>query len=212
MVIENKPCAVIGGGEVAARKVRGLLRAGAKVTAVAPEFCERMEETAKDKDVILVRREYRYGDLEGMTVAIIATDDPDLNEMAAEDAREEGILVNVADMPDECDFTLPAVVQRGELTVAIGTGGQSPALARALREKIEKELGPEYGELAGILGILRKRFETSELNPAEKRSVYKKIIDSDLIAMLRRKDYQSAKKLVLELTGEEITLPPENRK
>ncbi len=133
--LRGRKVVVIGGGRVAARKVRGLVEAGARVTVIAPEVTV---DAAVER---VVRRKYRRGDLRGAALAFAAADDRAVNRAVGEEARRRGIPVNVADRADECTFLVPARVRRGAVQIAISTGGTRPRLARELRERIEEALG-----------------------------------------------------------------------
>jgi precorrin-2 dehydrogenase/sirohydrochlorin ferrochelatase len=157
LALEGRAAVVIGGGEVAARKVRDLLAAKANVTVIAPQACNRIAALADEKRIVAHGRPYRTGDLAGAFVAIAATDDEDLNARVAGDAAAMNVLVNVVDRPALCTFTVPATVRRGDLTLAIATEGRCPALAGILREELEARYGPEYSELVSLFGQLRKK-------------------------------------------------------
>jgi siroheme synthase-like protein len=128
---------VVGGGRVALRKIEALLRAGASVHVVAPDVIEAIRELP----VVVRNREYVAGDLDGVRLAFTATDEPEVNAAVAADAAQRGIWVNAADDPGHCTFTLPAVTRDGPVTIAISTGGSSPALAAYLRDEIQRWLG-----------------------------------------------------------------------
>lgn len=200
---------MIGGGEIAARKVNGLLDAGASIIVIGPDICEAIEESARGGRVKIVRRKYRKGDLKGMALVIVAIDDAALNRRVAADARASGVPVNVADDPDECDFTIPAVMRRGDITVAIGTGGASPALAREMKKVIEKVIGPEYAELTRILGELRRTFLERGEKLSERRALFEALIGSGLKDCLKRRDFKAAKKIVTDLAGEDVEISRE---
>jgi len=157
LALEGRAAVVIGGGEVAARKVQDLLAAKANVTVIAPQACNRIAALADEKRIVAHGRPYSTGDLAGAFVAIAATDDEGLNARVAEDAAAMNVLVNVVDRPALCTFTVPATVRRGDLTLAIATEGRCPALAGILREELEERYGREYAELVGLFGELRKR-------------------------------------------------------
>ena len=163
--LAGQPCLVVGGGAVAQRKVSSLLGAGAKVRVVAPSFAPALDALGARGGVELVRREYRPQDLEGAVLVIAATDDRGINQKVSQEARSRGILVNVVDSPQECSFLVPSVVSRGGLLIAISTGGRSPALARHLREKLEKELGEEYALLLELLGEARRQAQARGESP-----------------------------------------------
>jgi precorrin-2 dehydrogenase/sirohydrochlorin ferrochelatase len=155
--LDGRPAVVVGGGEVAARKVEDLLAAKSDVTVIAPQLCAGIVALADKKAIVAHRRPYLTGDLAGAFVAIAATDDEDLNARISADAAAMRILVNVVDRPALCTFTVPATVHRGDLTIAIATQGRCPALAGILREELEQRYGPEYSELVGLFGELRKK-------------------------------------------------------
>ncbi|HEV3476216.1 MAG TPA: bifunctional precorrin-2 dehydrogenase/sirohydrochlorin ferrochelatase [Rubrobacteraceae bacterium] len=142
--LSGRRCVVVGGGGVADRKARKLLQARAEVVVISPEVGAELESVA----VEIHRREYREGDLEGAYLAFAATNVRKVNAAVAREAKERGILVNVADSPSEGDFALPSTLRRGRLQVAVSTGGASPTLARRIRGELEEAFGPEW---AGIV-------------------------------------------------------------
>jgi len=156
LVLEGRAALVVGGGEVASRKVHDLLAAKARVTAVAPRACEGMVALAEQKRIRAHWRRYQTEDLAEAFVVVAATDDEAINSMVARDAMARNVLVNVVDRPALCTFTVPATVCRGDLTFAVATEGRCPALAGILREEFERQYGPEYGELVTLFGRLRR--------------------------------------------------------
>jgi precorrin-2 dehydrogenase/sirohydrochlorin ferrochelatase len=147
LLLAGRSVLVVGGGEVAARKVAGLTEAGARVRVVAPEVSEAMRALA----VPFEERPYRRGEVAGYRLVVACTDDPATNQAVFEDAEAAGIWVNAADDPAHCSFTLPARLRRGRLLVTVSTGGHSPAVASWLRERLEDHLGPELDTLIGLL-------------------------------------------------------------
>jgi len=154
--LRERACVVLGGGAVGERKVESLLAVGAAVTVVSPALTERLRQHATSGRIAHVAREYRDGDLAGAALAFAATDDGAINGAVAREGRARGIWVNAADDPAHCDFILPAVVRRGEVAVAVSTGGASPALARAIRERIESALPAGITAVAEIAGDVRR--------------------------------------------------------
>ena len=154
--LAGRACIVIGGGVVAERKVEGLLAAGAVITLVSPTLTPALTVLVKDGRVRHKRRRYRPGDLTGFTLAFAATGDRRVAAAVAREGRRRGVWVNAADDPAHCDFFLPAVIRRGPLLVAVATGGASPALARAVREEIDRLLTPDYALLAEIVAGVRR--------------------------------------------------------
>ncbi len=154
--LEGRPVLVVGGGPVAARKVAGLLEAGARVTVVAPEACPELRERIDRGEVRWVPRGFEPGDLEGTVLAFVATSDPGVNRHATREARSRGVWVNAADDPGGSDFHVPAVVRRGRLTVAVATAGASPEAAAWVRDRIAGHLPPALGELVDLAGRVRE--------------------------------------------------------
>jgi precorrin-2 dehydrogenase/sirohydrochlorin ferrochelatase len=182
---------VVGGGTVAARKVVALREAGAEVLVIAPDLCDPLDMLVGQQDVDLLARTYRRGDLEGAFLVIAATDDPTVNRDVWKEAEERGLLVNVVDDPDHCNFIAPSVVRRGPLTVAVSTSGRCPALSRHLRKRLEREFGPAYGGFVTLLGELRDE-AVSSLSLAERRALWKEIFESDVLPLLTAGDEEGA--------------------
>jgi siroheme synthase-like protein len=159
--LEGRPCVVLGGGAVAERKVEGLLAAGAVVTVVSPALSPALATLASAGRIAHVARSYTEGDLAGAALAFAATDDGGVNAAVALEGRAHGVWVNAADDPAHCDAILPAVVRRGAVTVAVSTGGASPALARAVRQRIEAALPDAYGPLADVAAAARRELRAA---------------------------------------------------
>ena len=157
--LKGRPCVVIGGGEVAERKLQGLLECDARVTVVSPVVGKAIRSRVSRGEVEWLAREYRAGDLKGVFLAIAATDQGEVNKAVADEATEERVILNVVDNAPLCTFIAPSVVRQGEVTVAISTGGASPALARKMRESLENSAALEYAHLAGILSSARKELK-----------------------------------------------------
>jgi precorrin-2 dehydrogenase/sirohydrochlorin ferrochelatase len=179
LVVAGKHCVVVGGGAVAARKIAGLVEAGADVTVVAPRICEEI----RAMPVEVVERPYRKGDIALAWLAIAATDDASVNQQVHADGRAARVWVNAADDPDACTFTLPAVVRRGPVTVAVSTSGHSPALASWLRERLADQLGPEIGRLAELLSEARDELKAS--GRSTEAVDWRKALDSDMLELIR---------------------------
>lgn len=191
-------CIVVGGGNVAERKVRSLLEAGATVRVISPELTHTLQAWAEQGRIQHVRREYRRGDLAGALLTFAATDDHKTNQAVSEDAAARRCLVNVVDDPSLGNFTVPAVVRRGRLTVSISTDGQSPALAAHLRQRIEQVIGPEYAQLLDILGEMRDEV-ISACPPHQRRDLWKRLIEPDILDLLRRGMIREARDRAHEL-------------
>lgn len=197
--LEQRLSIVIGGGQVAARKVIGLLDAGAHVTVIAPHLVPALCALAAAGSIDVCEREYRSGDLAGAFLVIAATDDPVVNQQVWEEARQRGCLINVVDDPAHSNFIVPARVQRGEVNIAITTGGASPALARRLREQLERTIGPEYADLAEILAQTRSILLARHAPGEPRLAAALRLIDSDLLNVIRRDGREAGKQYALNL-------------
>lgn len=178
----RKRVVVVGGGTIAAQKVRGLLPCGAEVVVVAPEVSPFVRARAEAGEVAWERRGYRLGDLVGAELVFAATDDRALNAEVAREARERGVPVLAVDDIPYCDFIAPAVVKRGRLTVAVSTSGRSPALASHTRRKLERVVTPHWGDLLDVAAAVRDR-----LGPDKVRvdpEVWQRALDRDLKALV----------------------------
>ena len=155
--LRGRRCLVVGGGEIGERKTHALLDCGARVTIVSPSVTTRLAALAASGRLVHRARPFRRSDPRGCALAVAATGDPRVDRVVAAAARRWRALVNVVDRPQHCDFIVPAVVRRGELQIAVSTGGRSPAIAREIRRRLERFFGPEYGELISRAGEARNR-------------------------------------------------------
>jgi len=153
--LRGKRCIVIGGGNVALRKVKVLLDCGANVTMICPKPHPEIVKLSKKREIHFIQRDYEKEDLGDAAISFACTDVKKVNRKVAVDAKEAGVLVNVADDPRSSEFIIPSFFRKGNLTVAISTAGVSPALARKIRTKLEKSFGKEYGSLLSIIGEIR---------------------------------------------------------
>lgn len=201
--IKDKKCVIVGGGEVAARKAERLLYCGAKVFVISPKLTPELAGLKEKKAISHIAAEYS-GDLtEGAALIIGATDDEKINTRISIDARGKGIPVNIVDDPQKCDFILPSLVQRGDLAIAIGTGGKSPALARHLREELESGYGKEYEVLLNILGNLRVKMAK---NAGIGKDWFQSLMAAGILDFIKAKDVDKVKETVHKITGEEIEI------
>jgi precorrin-2 dehydrogenase/sirohydrochlorin ferrochelatase len=179
LVLAGKRCVVVGGGSVAARKVRGLVEAGADVVVVAPNICDEI----RSSPVELVERPYQRGDLSLAWLAMVATDQPEVNRQVHADGQDAHVWVNAADDPEACSFTLPAVLRQGPVNVAVSTSGYSPALAAWIRDRIAADLGPEVALLAELLSEARDELKAAGRLTEEVD--WRRALDSDMLDLIR---------------------------
>jgi precorrin-2 dehydrogenase/sirohydrochlorin ferrochelatase len=197
----NKRCVVVGGGDIAERKVERLLECGAQVTVVSKSLTPVLKARKKTGQMDHIDRDYEDQALDGAFMVIGATNRNDVNERISKDAMTRGLLVNIVDDPDRCNFILPSLVQQGDLSIAISTGGKSPALAKKLRKELEKQYGPEYQTLLVIMGILRKRILAGDQRAADNKVVFEDLVHSDILQAIREKDRGRVNTIIHDLTG-----------
>ncbi|HXQ27082.1 MAG TPA: bifunctional precorrin-2 dehydrogenase/sirohydrochlorin ferrochelatase [Candidatus Acidoferrales bacterium] len=169
--IAGRRCLVVGAGPVAEEKIEGLLRAEADVRVVAPVATRRIRDWARAGKIRWAARKFRPSDFIGVFLAVAATSSPALHAQIYRQARRRAVLCNVVDDPEHCDFYYGAVVRRGELQIAISTGGHSPALAQRLRKQIERDFGREYARWLKQLGAKRKTLFARAISPSRRRAL-----------------------------------------
>ena len=198
--LRGKRCVVVGGGEVAARKVESLVECGAKVTVIAPAIDSSLKPLVDGGAVTHFAHSYGAGDLAGAALAIASTDNEAVNRSVYADANALGIPVNVVDVPDLCTFIVPAVVEQGDLTIAISTSGKSPAMAKRIRKEMEKHFGPEYGAMLQLLGEVRQLAQAREKDLNRRMKLMTDIVNSDLLERLRGGARPAAEDVYKEFT------------
>jgi precorrin-2 dehydrogenase/sirohydrochlorin ferrochelatase len=191
--VAGRMCVIVGGGSVAARKITGLLEADARVTLISPEIVEPIKNLLEH--IHWEQRPYAPGVLESYrpTLVYAATDDPDVNRQIAQEAETLGVLVNVADGTYESSFSNMTTIRRPPLTIALHTGGTSPALAKHLGAVLEAAVGDEYAILAQWLGDLRYPAREQLDNQAQRQQLYEAVLTSDILALLRQQQIEPAR-------------------
>jgi precorrin-2 dehydrogenase/sirohydrochlorin ferrochelatase len=154
--LAGKSCVIVGGGTVAQGKIAALRDAGAVITIISPQVTDGIKRAVQRDDVVWIQREYKPGDLDGAFIAVAATNVWHVNRQIHEEAEDRGVLLNVVDDPDQCTFIAPSIVRRDPITLAISTGGASPALARKMREVLSEARILQWAELAGVLSQARR--------------------------------------------------------
>jgi precorrin-2 dehydrogenase/sirohydrochlorin ferrochelatase len=206
-VIENKPCLVVGGGAVGERKVHDLMAAGARVTVVSRTLTPELAALASRGEIRYLPEDFQEAQLDGMALVIAATDDPKVNAKVSTAAQARGIWVNVADDPEYCTFIVPAMVRRGDLTLAIGTGGASPALARQLREELQQHFGPEYGPYLDLLRRVRTRLLSERRAHPDNGPLFHRLVHSPLREAVARGDRARVVSVLQEVLGSVLSTP-----
>lgn len=202
-ILERK-CVVVGGGDVAERKVARLLEAGADVEVVGKVLTHKLEMMKSEGTIKHIDADYREDFINDAFLVIGATDKDDVNERIFLDAREKGIIVNIVDSPDRCDFTLPSIVQQGDLQIAISTGGKSPALAKKLRKEMQGSYGSEYRSLLNIMGQVREKVIIRGRPYEENKRLFEALLNSKILQYIREKNWSEVKKIIDDIVGKDI--------
>lgn len=183
--VSGKSVVVVGGGDVAARKCRTLVRSGASVTVISPAITSALGMLHEQHAITWAVREYRHGDLDRAFLAFACTPEPAINLAVAAEASERNILCNIADCPERSSFISPAVFSRGDLAIAVSTCGKSPAYAARIRRELEAHYGEEYGVVVDLLGKIREKLLTSPKNSKYNRKLLHTVAELDLAELVR---------------------------
>lgn len=182
--IRGKRCVVVGGGSVALRKVSTLLEYGASVLVISPSVCPELTELTDRQKIQVKLKSFEPEDIKRAFILIAATDKNEVNELVASEARKQKIMINVADKAIESDFILPAILSRGDLTLAVSTAGRSPALSRKLRDHLAKYLGTEYEALTDLVAEVRTEIKVSGISIEDE--VWQEALNLDVLTHLLR--------------------------
>jgi precorrin-2 dehydrogenase/sirohydrochlorin ferrochelatase len=204
--ISGRQCLVVGGGEVGERKAERLLECGARVTVVGRDLTPALAGLRKKGAIDHIPGDYEQKHLKGAFLVIGATDDRSVNDRIFRDARKKGVLANIVDDPERCDFILPALCRQGELVITVATEGKSPALAKKLRQDLEKRYGPEYEVLLKIMGEIRGKIIDRGEGSDENRKIFEAVVDSDILDLIRKGNWKKIEKIVKDMTGVAIDL------
>ncbi|MCS7149332.1 MAG: bifunctional precorrin-2 dehydrogenase/sirohydrochlorin ferrochelatase [Caldimicrobium sp.] len=198
--LTDRLCVVIGGGSVAERKVLSLLESGARVKLISPEITVKLRELKEKGALHWEKRLYQRGDLTGAFLVIAATNDPKVQEAIFQEAEERSIPCNVVDKPDLCSFIVPSTIKRGGFVLAISTGGASPALARRIREILEKEFSPDFELYVSLMGAIRGAILKQPLSPQERENKLQRLALAPLWQYIKNGDW-SLIRIILEKEG-----------
>jgi precorrin-2 dehydrogenase/sirohydrochlorin ferrochelatase len=199
--LEGQPCVVVGGGKIAEGKVQGLLAAGGQVTVVSPELTPLLRSFVDEKRIHYIARAYQKGDLSGYFIVICATDQNEINHQVWQEASANNQLVNVVDDTPRCNFIAPAILRKGDLTIAISTAGKAPALAVRLKERFQEELGPEYERFLELGGQLREPLARHIPDFETRKRLWYQIVDSNVLDLLARGDEAGAMQVISQVVG-----------
>jgi len=194
--LAGRKCLVVGGGSVAERKVQALARCGADIYIVSPQLSPGLKQMSDTGRIHHRAGFYHVTDLKDAFLVISATDDDEANSAVAADCAAQNIAVNVVDDPERCSFVVPSVVHRGDFKLAISTGGNSPHLARIIRQELECTYGPQFADFIDFLGRVRKQVLQTVSDPERRREILNHLVDSDTLDMLKQGDLERAKERV----------------
>jgi precorrin-2 dehydrogenase/sirohydrochlorin ferrochelatase len=186
--LKDQNVLVVGGGKVAERKILNLLRYGCRIHVVSFELTSQLEKLVLEKKIQHIPEQSLNQAMDEASMVIAATDDPAVNGQVASRAKEQGLLVNAVDQPQDCNFIMPSIVKRGDLQIAISTSGKSPALAKKIRKELQALFGPEYGSLVELLGMLRTEVLAQGDTSSDNKPTFNNLVNTDLLDLIRKSD------------------------
>lgn len=193
-----RKCLVVGGGSVAERKIFSLVENGAEVYVISPSITYKLKDLVNKNQIVYCCREYCSDDLENVFLCIGATDNVEVNARVASDCNKRNIICNIIDDPTASTFIVPSIVRQGDLAIAISTGGKSPMFTRRLKEKLEKEFGPEYGKYLNLMGELREEIINNIPDSQKRYQLFRNLVDSDILKLMREGDEVKLKERIHE--------------
>lgn len=196
--LKNQKALVVGGGAVAERKVKNLLAYGCRVCIVSLHLNPYLQKLADKKDIQWLAPDSLDAALNNAFIVIAATDNPEINARIASRAKERSLLVNAVDQPEDCNFIMPSIVKRGDLQIAISTGGKSPALAKKIRDEMEGIFGSEYALFIKLLGLIRINILSQGKPPAHNKRIFQKLVNSNILRLIKEKNRHG---VIIELTS-----------
>ena len=179
--LEGRRCLVVGAGKIGEPKIAGLIETGARIYVIALQASDAVQQWAKAGRITLELRAFGTADLDQTYLVVAATASRDLNGLIYREAQRRGVLCNVVDDPEYCDFYYPAVISRGDLQIAISTNGCSPSLSQKLRQQLERQFGPGYAQWVAELGETRKLVLASNLDPQRKRELLQSLASREAL-------------------------------
>jgi precorrin-2 dehydrogenase/sirohydrochlorin ferrochelatase len=194
--LNQKKVLVVGGGNVAERKIKTFLRYGAVVYVISKELTHQLDDYVKEGKIHYLGDKFREELMNGAVLIIAATDNKYLNSSIADSAKKAGILVNAVDQPADCSFIVPSIVRKGDLQIAVSTSGKSPALAKKLRIDLDKQFGSHYETFLIIIGKLRKEILAMPASSDEKNKIFNEIVSSSILDAIKDENWQEVSSIL----------------
>ena len=204
--LEGKTVLVVGGGNVAQRKVETLLQYGAEINIVSKELSPKLKELAANDKIRHIGESFDSKFLDNTFLAFAATDDPQLNHAISESARKRSLMINAVDQPVDCDFIVPSIVRKGDLSIAVSTSGKSPALAKSIRKQLDLQFGNEYEIFLILMGRLRKEILLLDLPQEENSRIFHDIVASDILEALTEDNFGKVGSILRSIVPEGVDL------
>lgn len=205
--ITDQLCVVIGGGAVATRKVKNLLRCHARIRIISPQLTANLQGILPHPSVEWWQRPFQPGDLQGAALAFALTDNPQIQAQISQEAKAHSILLNVADNPQACTFQTPACICRGDLLITISTGGHSPTLSSIIRQELEVRYGTEYEKLVDLLGDIRRQMlSSSATGDTPQSELVHAILQTGILQLFKERDHERIQQKLREILPENINI------
>ena len=204
--LNNQNVIVVGGGEVAERKIKNLLIYGCTIYISSLHLTPHLQQLVAAKKIHHIPDESLDTYMDTAFMVIAATDDAEVNSKIASQAKKHGLLINAVDQPKDCNFIMPSIVKRGNLQIAISTAGNSPALAQKIRKNLESTFPPEYGLLTELLGIIRTRLLSQDQPSSKNKIIFQQLVDSNLLEMITHKNWDGMRATLQSILGESFPI------
>jgi len=204
--LNNQNVVVVGGGEVAERKIKNLLIYGCTIYISSPHLTPHLQQLVATKKIHHIPHESLDTYMDNTFMVIAATDDAEVNSRIASLAKKHGLLINTVDQPKDCNFIMPSIVKRGNLQIAISTAGKSPALAKKIRKSLESTFPPEYDSFAELLGVIRTKLLSQNQPSLKNKIIFQQLVDSNLLEMITHKNWDGMRATLQSILGEGFSI------
>ena len=202
--LRNKTVLVVGAGEVAERKILNLMKYGCRIHVVSHELTPQLQKLVAENKIQHIPEKSLNETMSKARMVIAATDDPVVNRQIASRAQERGLLFNAVDQPRDCNFIMPSIVKRGDLQIAISSGGKSPALTKKIRKEMQTQFGPEYGSFVELLGMIRTEVLAQRDTSSENKRTFENLVNSNLLGLIRKGDINGIKSTLKSILGKNL--------